>query len=67
LKTSDHIEISRRGQSAWTTITTGPLAAPQDARSVGVVLIACSARDVIEADFDDLVFQRVSPATNPPS
>ena len=67
LKTSDHMEISLRGQSAWTTITTGPLAAPQDTRSVGVVLLACSARDVIEADFDDLVFQRVLPATNPPS
>jgi hypothetical protein len=65
-KTSDPIQMAQRGQGAWTTITAGPFEAPQEARSVGVVLLACSERDVVEADFDDLVFQRVPPAANPP-
>ncbi len=66
LKSSDHASTGRRGEGTWDTITAGPLEAPPGTYNVAVTLLACAQRDVVVADFDDLVLQHVLPAANPP-
>ncbi|HZF09693.1 MAG TPA: hypothetical protein VFE33_12955 [Thermoanaerobaculia bacterium] len=58
--------LVRGRQDAWLPLTTGPLVAPAGTQSAGILLLACPEKDLVEADFDDMVFRRVPTATNPP-